>query len=63
MTTVQTLNDINKMKDRTILAKPFDHLSQKQKSYKTDIQANAICSTFAFAQPHHDNKLYPFINN
>jgi hypothetical protein len=63
MTTVQTLNDSNKMKDRTILAKPFGHPSQKQKSCKADTQANAICSTFAFAQPHHNNKLYPFINN
>jgi hypothetical protein len=52
MTTVQTLNDIGKMNDRTILAKPFGYPSQKQKSCKAETQANAICSTFAFAQPH-----------
>ena len=52
MTTVQTLNDSGKMNDRTILAKPFGYPSQKQKSCKADTQAKAICSTFAFAQPH-----------
>jgi hypothetical protein len=63
MTTVQTLNDSSKTNDRTILAKPFGHPSQKQKSCKADTQTNAIRSTFAFAQPHPDNKLYPIINN
>jgi hypothetical protein len=51
MTKVQTINDSEKMNIRTILAKPFGYPSQNQKSCK----ANAICSTFAFAQPHHDN--------
>ncbi len=52
MTTVQTLNDNGKMNERTILAKPFGYPSQKQKSCKANAQANAICSTFAFAPPH-----------
>jgi len=56
MTTVQTLNDSGKMNDRTILAKPFGYSSQNQKSCKADTQANAICSTFAFAQPHQQQR-------
>jgi hypothetical protein len=48
--------------DRTILAKPFGYPSQKQKSCKANAQANAICSTFAFAQPHPDNDTFS-INN
>ncbi len=52
MTTVQTLNDSGKMKNRTVLAKPFGYLSQKQKSCKSNLQAYAVYSTFNFAQPH-----------
>jgi hypothetical protein len=51
------------MKDRKILVKPFGYPSQKKKSCKADTQANAICSTFDFAQSHPNNKLYPLINN
>jgi hypothetical protein len=50
--TVQTLNHSGKMNDGTILARPFGYPSQKQKSCKTNAQANPICSTFGFAQPH-----------
>ncbi|MDD2987274.1 hypothetical protein [Flavobacterium sp.] len=52
MTTVQTLTDSGKMNDITTLAKPFCYPSQNQKSCKSNAQATAICSTFAFAQPH-----------
>jgi len=62
MTTVQTLNGSEKMNIRTKLAKPFGYPSQKQKSCKADTQANAICSTFAFTQPHPDNNTFS-INN
>jgi len=49
---VQQLNDNDEMKK--------GNPSQNQKSCKADTQANAICSTFAFAQPHPkpDNNLY-----
>jgi len=43
--TVQPLTDRNIVRN----ADP----SQKQKSCKADTQANAICGTFTFAQPHH----------
>lgn len=42
MTTVQTLNDSNKMNDRTILDKPFGYPSQNQKICKTDQEFNAF---------------------
>jgi len=41
---VQQLNDNDEMKK--------GNPSQKQKSCKADTQATAVCSTFAFAQPH-----------
>jgi hypothetical protein len=47
--TVQRLNDNDEMKK--------GNHSQNQKSCKADTQANAICSTFAFAQPHQNLSL------
>lgn len=32
--------------------KPFGYSLEKQNSCKDNAQANPICSTFAFAQPH-----------
>jgi len=55
---VHKLNDSDNMNDRIILAKPFGYPSQNKKSCKADTQANAICSTFAFAQPHPDNETF-----
>jgi hypothetical protein len=50
MKTVQTLNDSNKMNDRTILAKPFGYPSQKQKRSNATHKPTHGCFTFAFAQ-------------
>ena len=41
MTTVLTLNDSEKMKDRKISDKPFGYPSQKQKRSNATTQANA----------------------